>query len=341
MPRRSTALRVLVAGPTFRPWDLGTYLQDILKRRGVVSRPFAYRAPTSDDEASEMLVAAARAFRANVLLGLKLERIDPQALQQLRRAGVFVALWSVDCFDGRVPAWVASQLPAVDLFLTTARGMIGRYQALTSAPVRWVVEGVHLPAFPPLRLAPEMRAAYGSEVAFVGNVLHPPVRDTALARHRLRVLRRIAERHRLKVWGPQGHARTARAWRDVPAPLIPWPAYNAELVKVCQASDIVLGLNTINTVELYFSNRTFLTLASGGFHLTHYVPGLEAMFENHRHLVWFDSDDECLSLIDHYLRRPRERQAIAREGRRWTRRRYGMTRQLSRILAMIEACRGE
>ncbi len=261
-----------------------------------------------------------------MLLGLKLERIRPQALQQLRRAGVFVALWSVDCFDGRVPAWVASQLPAVDLFLTTAKGMVGRYQALTSAPVRWVVEGVHLPAFPPLRLAPEMRAAYGSEVAFVGNVLHPPVRNPVLARHRLRLLRRIAERHRLKVWGPQGHARTAHAWRGVPAPLIPWPAYNEELVKVCQASDIVLGLNTINTVELYFSNRTFLTLASGGFHLTHYVPGLEAMFENHRHLVWFDSDDECLSLVDYYLHHPRQRQTIAREGRRWTRRRYGMNR---------------
>jgi len=307
----------------------------------VASRPFAYREATSDDEASEVLVAAARAFRANVLLGLKLERIDPQALQQLRRAGIFVVLWSVDCFDGRIPAWVASQLPAVDLFLTTARGMVGGYQALTAAPVRWVVEGVHLPAFPAVHLDRAMRVTYGSEVAFVGNVLHPPVRDASLARRRLRLLRRVAARYRLKVWGPQGHTLTARAWRSVRAPLIPWPAYNEEFVKVCQASAVVLGINTINTVERYFSNRTFLTLASGGFHVTHYVPGLEEMFENHRHLVWFGSDDECLSLIEHYLRRPRERHAIAREGQRWTRRRYGMNRQLSRILALIEACRGD
>ena len=57
------------------------------------------------------------------------------------------------------------------------------------------------------------------------------------------------------------------------------------------------AVSTRASVERYFSNRTFLTLAAGGFHLTHYVPGLETMFENHRHLVWYRSDEECLELI--------------------------------------------
>ena len=76
----------------------------------------------------------------------------------------------------------------------------------------------------------------------------------------------------------------------------------------------MLGLNTINTVELYFSNRVFLTLACGGFHLTHYVPGLETMFTNHEHLVWFHSDDECIEWIAHYLPRPQERNALPHKG---------------------------
>ena len=118
-----------------------------------------------------------------------------------------------------------------------------------------------------------------------------------------------------------------------------WPAYNAELVNVCQASAIVLGINTINTVELYFSNRTFLTLASGGFHLTHYVPALETMFENHRHLVWFQSDDECLDLAAFYLKRPAARRRIAEAGRRHVRRRYGMHRQFTTMLRLVDACR--
>src|SRR5262249_30519406 len=91
------------------------------------------------------------------------------------------------------------------------------------------------------------------------------------------------------------------------------------------------------SVALYFSNRTFLTLACGGFHLTHYVPELERMFTNRRHLVWFHSDDECLDLIRYYLARPRARRAIARAGQRWTRRRYGMRRSWRRILAALAA----
>ena len=118
-----------------------------------------------------------------------------------------------------------------------------------------------------------------------------------------------------------------------------WPAYNAELVNVCQASAIVLGINTVNTVELYFSNRTFLTLASGGFHLTHYVPALETMFENHRHLVWFQSDDECLELTAFYLKRPAARRRIAEAGRRHVRQRYGMHRQFTTMLRLVDACR--
>jgi spore maturation protein CgeB len=97
-----------------------------------------------------------------------------------------------------------------------------------------------------------------------------------------------------------------------------------------------LGTNTTNSVERYFSNRTFITLASGGFHLTHYVPGLETMFENRKHLVWYNTEEECFLLIDYYLRRPALRRKIAREGRDWVRRRYGMRRQVSRMLRLIE-----
>src|SRR5262249_18513973 len=86
-------------------------------------------------------------------------------------------------------------------------------------------------------------------------------------------------------------------------------------------------------VRRYFSNRTFLTLASGGFHLTGYVPGLETMFDDHRHLVWYRSDDECLDLIAHYLDRPAERAAIAAEGQRHVRERYPLAGQVRRLPA--------
>ncbi len=329
-------LRILVAAPSFHDWDLGTYLLAELGARGVDAAAFAYRGAFSDDEANRELLRAVARFRPAVVLGLKLGRIEPATLAAIRRRGVWVALWYVDCFDASVPEQIRRLLAECDVFMTSAFGMIPQYRELTRAPVHWVHEGVHLPAFPSVSLPAAQRETYASDVAFIGNVLHPPVADRSLAERRLRLLRRISRTFDLKVWGPQGDPDTRRRWRGVRAKLIEWPAYNREVVKICSVADVVLGLNTINSVELYFSNRTFLTLAAGGFHVTHYVPGLERMFRNHEHLVWFESDDECLALLAHYRNRPRHRTRIAAQGRRWTRRRYSMARQVGRILSILD-----
>jgi hypothetical protein len=60
------------------------------------------------------------------------------------------------------------------------------------------------------------------------------------------------------------------------------------------------------------------------------------MIENHRHLVWYRSDDECLDLIAHYLERPVERAAIAAEGQRHVRERWPLAGQVRRLLAYLD-----
>lgn len=328
LPPRLRGMRFLIVAPSFQPWDLGRYCELLLEQDGLRCDTFACGdRPTRDDEAA--LLEAVRRLRPHIVLALKLQGISPATLAALRRRA-FVALWYVDCFGDFVPQWLAPLLAHVDLFLTTARGMVPRYARRTAAPVRWVYEGVHLPSFPRLNESPARLAAYRSQVAFVGNIRHA---DRPKPAPRERLLHAVHRRFDLRVWGPQGLPASPRTRRLA---LTEWPAYNRELVRICQSADVVLGINEVNTVERYFSNRTFLTLASGGFHLTRYVPGLEHMFENHRHLVWFGSDSECLELIDHYLRRPRERRIIARQGRAWTRQRYSMRRSLRRIFAAID-----
>src|SRR6185436_20318304 len=66
---------------------------------------------------------------------------------------------------------------------------------------------------------------------------------------------------------------------------------------VCASSKVMLGMNQVNEDPLYFSNRTFLTLACRGFHLTRYVPGLEQVFEDGEHLAWYRDEQECLDKI--------------------------------------------
>ena len=332
--------RFLIVAPSFLDWDLGSYLERLLRDKGLESRAFAYRAFGDKAEANDRLLEAAAAYRPEVVIGLKTELVAPETVRALRRQGALVLLWYVDCFDEHVPAWIAPLFAEVDVFLTTAEGMLPKYRALGPTPAYWVYEGVYLPAFPPVELSAGLRKTYASPVAFIGNLFHPPVADPTLALRRFRLLGTICERHGLKIWGQQGEANVLARWPFRRCPVIPWPAFHEEVVKICRASEIVLGINTVNTVRRYFSNRTFLTLAAGGFHLTHYVPGLETMFDNHKHLVWYRSDEECLELIDYYLPREAARRKIAAEGRAWTRRRHGMRRQVNRILDIVERHHG-
>ena len=327
--------RFLIAAPTFLDWDLGTYVRNLLSARGIDCATFAYWPFRSHREASRELLKEVERFNPDVVFGLKLQKILPETIGAIRQRGVFTLLWYVDCDAPRAPAWIRPLVKETDVLLTTAKGMVPHYQSLSANPVYWVYEGVYVPGFPLRRPGlGEVPEVYRSDVAFVGNIYYPSA-DRHLASDRHNLLKRIQQICELKVWGPQGDRRASRKW-GANYPAIEWPAHHEELVNICHGAKIIVGTNRINDIELYFSNRTFLTLAAGGFHLARYVPGLETMFSNHKHLVWFHSHDECLDLIKYYLGRPSWRRRIAGEGQRWARRHYSMAKQIGRILKIIE-----
>lgn len=331
-------MRILIVAPAFGRGDLGSYVGRIFKTMRVKTATFAYAVGKRGDLQRELL-AACRALEPSVLFGLKLDRIAPETLRAVRGSGARVLLWYVDCLARKPPAWLRSRVRESDAVFVSAKGLLPAYRAMASpTPVHWMMEGAYLPAFPSLDVSAEERTLFGSEVAFVGSIYHP-MPEPGHFHGRARLLRAIGARYDLKIWGPQRYPGTrARLGRRLA--LIQWPAYNDDLVRICRSSRIVVGMNSINSIELYFSNRTFLTLAAGGFHLTHYVPGLETLFRNHEHLVWFHSTDECLELIAHYLARPARAAAIANQGRTFVRRRFGMARQVKRMLQIMSAHHG-
>ena len=65
----------------------------------------------------------------------------------------------------------------------------------------------------------------------------------------------------------------------------------------------------------YTSNRLYNILSYGGFCLTLYFPGIEDLFENHKHLVWFKEPEEANEIIDYYYSHPRKYAKIKKQGR--------------------------
>ena len=55
-------------------------------------------------------------------------------------------------------------------------------------------------------------------------------------------------------------------------------------------------------------------MATGTLTLSKYIPGMEEYFINHKHLVWFDTIEECMDMIKFYLENDNEREKIGING---------------------------
>jgi spore maturation protein CgeB len=182
----------------------------------------------------------------------------------------------------------------VDVFFMTNKGLRDELIEL----------GVSSPVFCPQacdddehrRVRPR-RSCWKSDVAFVGRP-HKGFREE--------IIKSVHEKFNLKVWGGD--------WRDVGIRSIRRDIRPREFAKICGGAKIVLGCDMTNRVECYFSFRTWQVLGCGGFLLTDYVPGLETMFRNGEHLVWYKDGAECLELIDYYLGNEEERGRISDQG---------------------------
>jgi len=75
-----------------------------------------------------------------------------------------------------------------------------------------------------------------------------------------------------------------------------------------------ISLSISLPVPGYSSNRLYNILSSEGFALVNWFPGIEASFENRKHLVWFNSPEEARELARYYLSHPDERNGIRRAG---------------------------
>lgn len=86
----------------------------------------------------------------------------------------------------------------------------------------------------------------------------------------------------------------------------------------------------------YTSNRLYNILSSSGFCLTLWFPGIENLFVNKKHLVWFKDTKEMTKLIDYYLKNPKERSRIAEYGNKLYLARHTGEHRISKMIELLE-----
>jgi hypothetical protein len=185
----------------------------------------------------------------------------------------------------------------VNIFLSNARGLHDQYRDVGIEEPRFIVEGCDSHDH---KIRHALLPLWKSDVAFIGAARpHEP---------RVSLIQQLQGICDVKVYGRNWRQYGIRpSLREVG----PW-GYSL----ICSGAKIVLGVDAVATIDGHWTNRLWLTLGCGGFHLTNYVPGMEEFFINRKHLVWFHSEEECVERVREYLEKPEERKKIACEGYR-------------------------
>ncbi len=105
--------------------------------------------------------------------------------------------------------------------------------------------------------------------------------------------------------------------------------FDKEFVKLLNRAKIVLNTNIINTVPLYFSDRYFQPTAVKTVGLNQYIPALEDMFENNKHMVFFKTPEECLQQINLLLADNNKQTFISENGYELYKTKYTLAHMLT------------
>jgi len=112
-----------------------------------------------------------------------------------------------------------------------------------------------------------------------------------------------------------------------------------EMAAVYSQAKIAPALGNDRPYFYFGVRRAYECMGCGCFHLIRYTPGLEMMFDNRRHLVWWETLDEMVALARYYLGRDMEREAIAETGRRYVLANYTWDHAIQRLLRYAEDAR--
>lgn len=84
---------------------------------------------------------------------------------------------------------------------------------------------------------------------------------------------------------------------------------------VYRRAKVALSVNNFNNVELFYSDRHLIALASGTPLVSKYVPGLEKEFENGKHLLWYETSAQLVAAVRVLLSDEALRKKIGHNGR--------------------------
>lgn len=207
-------------------------------------------------------------------------------------------------------------------FFITARGQVQTYLDRGVKPATYVTGGCDPIDHQRVPSVPE----YQSQVAFIGS---PGPSGSSGQKDRVELMNKLKAKFDLKIYG--------RGWDEHGLKVARSSVYPQQYRQICASSKVMIGLDSQADVDLYFSNRTWITMGCGGLLCTRYVPNLEDILEDKKHLYWWRDLDHCVERVEEILKLTDEQQeAVRKQAFEYAHAEYSYTRMVERMLKAIE-----
>jgi len=269
-------------------------------------------------------------FRPQLILVIKGDRILLDLIREIKeKFKIPVANYWIDDPDSIEVSRKIS--PVYDYFFTNDPDAVQVHKESGCPQARFLSFGFLPHLHKKIQLSEEEYKKYGSDVCFAGTV----------SEGRIKVLEALSD-FNLKVWSPrfvysfkeeyQIEKNKLPSSSPLYSKFTDRAVWNEELVKVYNASKIVLNIHLPQTVPIM---RDFEVTGCGAFLMTDHARSLETMFNLGEEIICYKNIEELKDLVKFYLSHPREREEIARKGNLRAHRDHTYARRMEELISFI------
>jgi spore maturation protein CgeB len=258
-----------------------------------------------------------RTFKPDVILNCSLNTFPGWFLRELKNPRAFL----VGQCSYSIP-WGTIDLGPYDLLVSADPAYIERFRQRSKRAdyLPHAFETTILDRLGPAPAAPE------TGVCFVGSL-------TSEHLDRLGLLERIAARVSMTCWVRGGEIVPEGS--PLKATLRP-PVWGYDMYRVLRNSRVVLNRHVDFALGVAANIRLYETTGVGTLLLTDHANNLGELFEGGRECAVYRDADECVRLIEHYLRHEDQRRQVAAAGQARTLRQHTFRQRMQRLIQLVE-----
>jgi spore maturation protein CgeB len=290
-----------------------SYRDAMLRSSLIPIKHFALR--FAKQKVDSLLIKQIKSYNPDIVLILGMKYLDESTITQIRQVSgkAIIIGRDEDPSPERNPARLKIA-QNTDMVIATGAGRFLKAYSDTGVPKCAFIPNM---CDPDIQYRYQVDEKWKSDIIFTGKPEH-----TRLERNneRFTLTQRLKRYPNARLFGFSGSPKI----------------YGLDYLHAISGAKIGVSINIINDVELYHSDRLINYVACGTFTLSKRVPETELLFEDKKHLVYFDTADEFFELAEWYLKHDNEREKIASAGMNHAHKEFNCTKMSGLFMDIIE-----